>query len=401
MNAVREAVGTTTLAQDGVWNDALSESLVAVYSQGYIESVRTVGEPRQERGLWIVNVLCVIREGQLLDDLEVPDGRRRSMEIQSSFAVARNEEHQRRNSGVIAREVFRDFPMRVLELECGEFGPVGGTPDSDTRTFELDVRVSISLQRWSQWLDHASRSLNAIAEEHGEVAWSLFQKGWLPMHPDEPLDSESGVFMLRSRLKEFRDIPMLRQFVPEADRRGGVLYIRDVPGEWPSNPLAMPEHMPVGRVLAIHDPSRRVVKWWRLSSAAWGETCDALRRVPSVKVHLDDGTGQVAGEVERDWLKDAGGFRERYQRIGRPELHAQIGPEEDVRFRVLWSMRASPAGGDGPHVLVPAARIDLTCGKGSGYGFVPVTVFPYRIVVPRSVADNPNPITLRCEWVQP
>ena len=389
--AVHQAAGLLVVTADEVRNDAVIESIIASRSDGFIDLAHEIGDPEERRpGLWLVQCRYRVRTAALRDAIAAAQasGRGPDIDLTQSETQQTWDEGQEKDAVQIVRTVFRDYPRNVLRVEmCGP--PVRRASSEDRSIVEVSLRVSVDPARWNAWRARAIRLLGPVAEAKDAQPWTLRQTGAIQMARDaaEPVDRQSGWYTDEARAIEFRRIREMESLLPEAERGEALMYIRESPGKYQERSLSQPPCLSQARVLAIFDPESSVVHWWRLPPQAWEEVRRALEREPRLDVRLVDGDGRSIGEPVYDWWRDGVGPYV-HQRVGHPELRAQLGSDANVRCRVAWSLspRVGPPGAS--HLIIPYATLELACSKGTAFGFAPASLFPFQFRVDRAQLAN-------------
>ena len=400
--ALHQVVGALAVTSDRVRNYELIESIVATYSDGCVQAAEEK-PPVKRDGVWNVECRYRVRFGALRTALSRAQRKQvdaRDMDPTQAATELGWDEHQQRESAVIAAKVFSDYPWALLDMQCDR--PRRGPSDRASIVFEVGVRVSVNAERWADWMHQATRVLGPLSEDRGEVAWSIRQPGHLFLRDDgsDPVDRDSGWYTDESRAGDFRRVEQLREIVPERERAGAVFYIRETPGQFAERKLELPNSLSSPRVVAIHDPMAGTVRWWQLRPAAWDAIQPMLSRLAALEMRLVDEAGRDIGEPVRDWWSDSIGPYT-IQHVGWPELSAQLGEGANVRFRAAWDLGPMQRGPQSGRLILPFATLELACSKGTAFGFAPVTVFRYRFRVDRSTVTNlpsqPKPVA---EWVK-
>lgn len=382
--ALHEVVGPQVMSWDELRNDSIIHSVVTSYCDGVVESAREIGAPQQRHGLWFVRCRYLVRPRALQEAISRAQKGGSSRDIDMTQVVTEWDwkERQEREAVKMVTHLFQDYPENILQVDIPPRNPTSRESSQARSVFEVSVRVSVDPVRWSEWTHRVARLLSRLAESKGEERWSLRQPGAIQLVADaaEPVDADSGWFTDGARAIEFRRIQPLREVLPEHERAGALLYIRESPGKYRDRALVNPACLSKPRVLAIFDPDEASVRWWQLPPAAWDQVRRVLQRDPAVEVRLTDDEGRPLGEPVRDWWRDSiGPYVE--QRIGWPELRARLGSDRSPKFRVAWSLSPNAGGVGFSHLVIPYATLELSCSKGTGFAYAPVTVFPYRFQI--------------------
>lgn len=385
--AVAQVVGMLVVAQDLVQNDALIESKVLTYSDGYVESYEPVGGAVQRDGLVRVKVRAKVRQGKLTQVLTSNRIRVREVDLRSIQAQSETQDTRSRSAAEIAAEAFAGFPAALLEVEPQKERRVSG--DAEESLVEFPVLVQVDDQKWNAWFQRVRRLLDPIAQDRGAENWNARRAGWHSLRassakprsgPGVSADQERKLWSMASAYWTCR-------FLPDAFRKDARAYV-DGAQEGSIAPAVLSQRK---RVIVVLDSMGGKAWWWQLPQEAYDAALSTIG-VPTIDVRLEN-AGQAIGSIVTDWSEVV-----RSDRPGEPDrTMIERGSLGESRLRVSNSYHGDYAHFDcvtpSRHgraegvLLHPCGSMKLD-GLGDHLILAPSMVFPYRFRV--SSAEVPT-----------
>lgn len=390
-SAVAQVVGLLVVASDQVKNDALIESKVLTYSDGYVKSHVVITPPASRGGLMRLKIQASVCVSKLTKALTSNAIRVRKLDLQSIQGESETLDTRSRSAAEIAAEAFKGFPSSLLKAEPLKERRVSG--DSDESIVEIPVRVEVDMTRWKTWFQQAKRLLDRIAESKGTENWNTKTPGWHPLRAStaKPRSGSGGGVDpgVEQAIYQISHDYWTCRFIPDADRRGASVFLtKDRRSD--GLPLILTQKK---RVVAILDSMGGRLHWWQLSQDAFDVMIRCIHP-PTLTVRIDDPDGNAIGSAVTDWSEivesDTPGQDDvrvigPEHKLGLPKL--LVGrPKEGVGFQCAMPSERGEGVLLFPSGLMNAREGEWVYGTWTPvcYGdiFTPVVVFPYRFRVP-------------------
>lgn len=316
--AVAQVVGMLVVATDRVQNDAVIESKILTYSDGYVVSLQPMGKPTTTDGLVRIKLRVMVQRGKLAQALlqcAVPATETQTVDLRGLQAQAESTTQQTRSAQDLVYEAFKDFPACVLKA-TPLTASVRRGDDSGT-VIEIPVRVEVDPKRWSAWTDRLKEVLDRVATERGEELW-----GELVPEPDlislrcfyrrgsgRPPSSNGAWWERRFRNPEQPILCFPHQST--AQREHHLCDLNSDGSEWCRSPEGLnviftPGERRMRELLSLRGivglmQSDGTGRWWKLPMESFRCIHTALRW-PAANITLADADGSpIPTTTECDW----------------------------------------------------------------------------------------------------
>lgn len=159
--AIEQAVGTMVDAETLAQNDDVISDQVLSYSQGYIQSHKVLGEPKNQGGLVSVKIKAQVKRTPLVEKLKTVSISTHEVEGDNLFAEVTTKIDQRKSGAEMLVKALEGFPENVLEVK------LAGKPEYDDRKEEIVISVyhNVNLDKYKEFYQKITKVLNAVAKK--------------------------------------------------------------------------------------------------------------------------------------------------------------------------------------------------------------------------------------------
>lgn len=176
LNAVEQAVGMLINAETRVNNNDVVEKIIS-YSDGYVESYKTLDGPKMKDGLYYIQIRAVVKQKELIASLKEENISVGKIEGKSFFAEAITQVTQKKSGQEMLPKVFENFPHRFISVEVsGKPERIEEASDDTHSTIQLSFLAKFNKAEYKVWMDAAIPILTQLADKVETLTWT-WKKG--------------------------------------------------------------------------------------------------------------------------------------------------------------------------------------------------------------------------------